>query len=159
MPYNFSSYGTSTRLPSSLASNVNFGKDLAAAYDSLSVSLATGKTVNSSYENSVLYFKDMRLNERAAGLDSVLDSVGKISTTLSAVDDSISALTELVQQAKASATYAAESVNKPAKMTSEYGFEDEQVLTDISGFKDGDEIIIRTGNMKEMTASVPVEKR
>ena len=31
-------------------------------------------------------------------------------------------LTELVQQAKASATYAAESVNKPAKMTSEYDF-------------------------------------
>lgn len=159
MPYNFSSYGTSTRLPSSLATNVNYGKDLSAAYDSLSVSLATKKTVNSSYDNSVLYFKDMRLNERAAGLDSVLDSVGKISTTLSAVDDSISALTELVQQAKASATYAAESVNKPAKMTSEYGFEDEQVLTDISGFKDGDEIIIRTGNMKEMTASVPVEKK
>ena len=158
MPYNFS-YGSTTRLPSSLATGVGFGKDLRALYDNLSVSLATGKTVNSSYENSTLYFKDMRLSERAAGLDSVLDSIGGISTALEAVDNSLTTLTGLLRQAKAAAGYAAESVNVPAKLTSEYGFKEEQVLTDNAGFRDGDEILLRLGNMKEMTASVPVGKK
>ncbi|MGN0904476.1 MAG: hypothetical protein ACI4PW_04895 [Alphaproteobacteria bacterium] len=158
MPYNFS-YGTRTSLPGNLSTAINYNKGLQALYDNTSLALSTGKYINSSHDNSTLYFKDMRLTERASGLTSVLDSVSTITTTLSSVDEAVTSLTDLVKQAKASATYAAESINKTAKMVSEYTFKDDQILTDTGSLKDGDTILFRTGDARQMEASVPVEKK
>lgn len=157
MPYNFA-YNSKTSLSPGLSSAISYNKGLQKLYDNTSIGLSTGKSVNSSYDNSTLYFKDMRLTERAAGLNSVLDSVGMIVTTLTSSDQSIKSLTELVQLAKSVASYAADSVNKSAEIQSEFGFEDKQVITDISGINDEDLIVFRTGDAHKMEGSVPVEK-
>ena len=60
MPYNLSIPTTS-----SILTSLSQSKALTSMHDKNSVALTTGKIVNTSYDNSTLYFKDMRLTERA----------------------------------------------------------------------------------------------
>ena len=71
--------------------------------------LATGKKVNSALDNPTNYFTSQSLNNRAGDLSALLDSIGQAQQTLSAADQGITSLTDLVQSAKSIANQALQS--------------------------------------------------
>jgi flagellin len=71
--------------------------------------LATGKKVNSALDNPSSFFTSQSLTNRANDLSSLLDSIGQAQQTLSAADQGITSLTNLVQSAKSIANQALQS--------------------------------------------------
>lgn len=68
--------------------------------------LATGKKVNSALDNPANFFTSQSLNNRAGDLNSLLDQIGQSQKTLEAADKGITALTKLLQSAKATVQQA-----------------------------------------------------
>ena len=71
--------------------------------------LATGKKVNSALDNPTNFFTSQSLNNRAADLNSLLDSIGQAQQTLSAANQGLTSLTKLIQSAKSIAQQARQS--------------------------------------------------
>lgn len=68
--------------------------------------LSTGLKVNSALDNPTNFFTASSLNSRASDLSRLLDSVGNATQTLQAADNGISAITDLVEAAQATARQA-----------------------------------------------------
>jgi flagellin len=68
--------------------------------------LATGLKVNSALDNPGNFFTASALNSRASDLSSLLDDMGQSVNTIKAADDGITAITKLVESAKAKANQA-----------------------------------------------------
>jgi flagellin len=68
--------------------------------------LATGLKVNSALDNPGNFFTASALNARASDLSSLLDDMGQSVNTIKAADDGITAITKLVESAKAKANQA-----------------------------------------------------
>jgi flagellin len=68
--------------------------------------LATGLKVNSALDNPSNFFTASSLNSRAGDLSRLLDSVSNATQTIEAADNGISAITELVENAQATARQA-----------------------------------------------------
>lgn len=68
--------------------------------------LSTGLKVRSAVDNPTSFFTSQSLNARAGDLNALLDNTGLAVQTLQAADEGLSALTNLVQQARATATQA-----------------------------------------------------
>jgi flagellin-like hook-associated protein FlgL len=68
--------------------------------------LATGKKVNTALDNPINFFTAAALQNKAADLNSLLDSIGQAQQTMKATDTGITSLTKLVQSAKSIATQA-----------------------------------------------------
>ena len=71
--------------------------------------LATGLRVNSALDDPSAFFTAAGLNNRAGDLNRLLDSVGLAIQTLEAADSGISAITDLVESAQATARQALQS--------------------------------------------------
>jgi hypothetical protein len=71
--------------------------------------LATGKKVNTALDNPSNFFTSQTLSARAGDLNALLDSIGQATKTLEAADTGITALTKLVQSAKATTQQARQS--------------------------------------------------
>ena len=71
--------------------------------------LATGLRVNSALDDPSAFFTAAGLNNRAGDLNRLLDSVGLAVQTLEAADQGISAITDLVEAAQATARQALQS--------------------------------------------------
>jgi len=84
--------------------------------------LATGKKVNSALDNPNSFFTASSLNDRAQDLSTLLDDQGQAIQTLKAADEGITAITKLVEAAKAKANQALQSssVTDRSKFASEY---------------------------------------
>lgn len=93
--------------------------------------LATGKKVNSALDNANSFFTASALNDRANDLSTLLDDQGQAIQTLKAADEGITAITKLVESAKAKANQALQSSSSTdrAKFASEYN----TLLTQIEG--------------------------
>lgn len=68
--------------------------------------LATGKKVNSALDNPNSFFTSENLNNRAQDLNNLLDDMGQAIQTLKAADQGLTAITGLVEAAKAKANQA-----------------------------------------------------
>ena len=68
--------------------------------------LATGLRVNSALDDPTAFFTASSLNSRASDLNRLLDSVGLAVQTLEAADNAITAITDLVETAEATARQA-----------------------------------------------------
>ena len=68
--------------------------------------LSTGLKVRSAVDNPTSFFTSQSLNARAGDLNALLDNTGLAVQTLQAADEGLSSLTNLVQQARATATQA-----------------------------------------------------
>lgn len=68
--------------------------------------LATGLKVNSALDDPTAFFTASSLNSRANDLNRLLDSVGNALQTIRTADQGISAITDLVESAQASARQA-----------------------------------------------------
>src|SRR5689334_23106737 len=78
--------------------------------------LATGKKVNSAFDNPVSYFASQTLSNRATDLSSLLDQIGQATQTLNAANTGLTSLTGLLQQALSIAKQA-QSATEPTLAT------------------------------------------
>jgi len=78
--------------------------------------LATGKKVNSAFDNPVSYFASQTLSNRASDLSSLLDQIGQATQTLNAANTGLTSLTGLLQQALSIAKQA-QSATEPTLAT------------------------------------------
>src|SRR6266700_2998502 len=61
--------------------------------------LATGKKVNTAFDNPSSFFTSQSLNNRASSLSQLLDQIGQATQTLGAANQGLTSLTSLLQQA------------------------------------------------------------
>lgn len=154
MPYNLS-----IPTSSSILTSLSQSKALTTMYDKNSLALTTGKIVNSSYDNSTLYFKDMRLTERADGLQSVLDGLSNIVSTLDSTSKSLDSITDLLSQAKAAANSALDGQAYLSTLTGKnYTTKLEEKLSNLPNINVSDEILLRTGDADKMESDILMDK-
>lgn len=79
--------------------------------------LATGKRVNSALDDPIRFFAANKLTTRAGALNSLLDAVTNAYKTLESANNSIEALTGLVESAQSVANQALASVGTTATYT------------------------------------------
>jgi hypothetical protein len=75
--------------------------------------LATGKKVNSAFDNPSSYFASQSLSNRASDLSTLLDQIGQAQQTLNAANQGLTSLTSLLQSALSTAKQA-QSAAEPA---------------------------------------------
>ena len=68
--------------------------------------LATGKKVNTAFDNPTSYFTSQSLTNRANDLSALLDQIGQAQQTLNAANDGLTGLTSLLEQALSTAQKA-----------------------------------------------------
>jgi flagellin len=73
--------------------------------------LATGKKVNTAFDNPTSYFTSQSLNNRAGDLSALLDQIGQAQQTLNAANNGLTGLTSLLEQALSTAQQAQASTN------------------------------------------------
>jgi len=71
--------------------------------------LATGKKVNSAFDNPTAFFTSQSLTNRASDLSNLLDQIGQATQTLNAANQGLTSLTSLIQQALSTAKQAQSS--------------------------------------------------
>jgi flagellin len=79
--------------------------------------LATGKKVNTAFDNPASYFTSQSLTNRASDLSSLLDQIGQAQQTLDAANNGLTGLTSLLQQALSTAQQAQQASNDTAGAT------------------------------------------
>jgi flagellin len=68
--------------------------------------LATGKKVNTAFDNPTSYFTSQALTNRANDLSALLDQIGQAQQTLSEANNGLTSLTSLLEQALSTAQQA-----------------------------------------------------
>src|ERR1700730_2768396 len=67
--------------------------------------LATGKKVNTAFDNPTSFFASQSLSNRASDLSTLLDQIGQAQQTLNAANQGLTSLTSLLQSALSGASY------------------------------------------------------
>jgi len=101
-------------LSSAVRNNLLSLQDTAKLLGKTQERLSTGLKVNSALDDPSSFFTAAALNNRASDLNRLLDSVGLAVQTIQAADEGITAITDLVEAAQASARQALQS---PAAVT------------------------------------------
>lgn len=107
--------------------------------------LSTGKKVNSAIDNPMSYYTAQGLTNRASDLEALLDSMGQGIQTLKAANEGIEAITSFVQQAKAVANTARDTVSK-SSLTSSGAFKNSIPEAPTGGPANTSKITINIGN-------------
>src|SRR5580693_6376444 len=68
--------------------------------------LATGKKVNTAFDNPTSFFTSQSLTNRANDLSALLDQIGQAQQTLNAANNGLTGLTSLLEQALSTAEQA-----------------------------------------------------
>jgi flagellin len=76
--------------------------------------LATGKKVNSAFDNPTSYFTSQSLTNRANDLSALLDQIGQGQQTLDSANNGLTGLTSLLEQALSTAQQAQQASNDTA---------------------------------------------
>jgi len=93
-------------LTSGMRSNLLSLQDTVSLLNRTQERLATGKKVNTAIDNPVSFFASQSLNSRASKIDSLKDAMGQAIQTITAADKGITAITSMIEQAKAVAQQA-----------------------------------------------------
>ncbi|MBO0344988.1 flagellin [Roseibium limicola] len=96
-------------LTSAVRDNLLSLKNTAKLQSTTQNRLATGLKVNSALDNPNSFFTAAGLNDRASDLSNLLDNMGQAVQTIRAADDGLTAITKLVESAKALANQALQS--------------------------------------------------
>ena len=83
-------------LTSSMRSNLLSLQNTQSLMDRTQNRLATGYKVNTALDNANSFFTASNLNNRAADLNGLLDTMGQAVQTIKAADQGITAITKLV---------------------------------------------------------------
>jgi flagellin-like hook-associated protein FlgL len=79
--------------------------------------LATGKKINTAFDNPTSYFTSQSLDNRANDLSALLDQIGQASQTLNAANNGLTGLTSLLEQALSTAQQAQAAANDTSGAT------------------------------------------
>ena len=109
--------GSEITLSSAVRSNLLSLQNTADLLASTQEKLATGKKVNSALDDPTAFFTASSLNSRANDLNRLQDFVGNAVQTLKAADEGISAITNLVEAAEATARQAVQTSATTANVT------------------------------------------
>lgn len=104
-------------LSSGIRQNLLSLQDTAANLTTTQNHLATGKKVNTAFDNPTSYFTSQSLNNRANDLSALLDQIGQAQQTLNAANDGLTGLTSLLEQALSTAQQAQQASNDTAGAT------------------------------------------
>lgn len=88
-------------LTSGMRSNLLSLQDTVKLLNRTQTRLATGKKVNTAIDNPVNFFSSQALTSRASKIDSLKDAMGQAVQTITAADKGITAITSMIEQAKA----------------------------------------------------------
>lgn len=97
-------------LTAALRNNLLSLQNTQRSIDSTQLRLATGRKINSALDGPQAYFAAQGLNNRAADLNRLLDSIGQSIQTIKAADNGVTALTDLVNQADSIAQSARDAL-------------------------------------------------
>ena len=92
-------------------------QDTAANLTTTQEHLATGKKINTAFDNPTSYFQSQSLNNRASDLSALLDQIGQGAQTLEAANNGLTGLTSLLQQALSTVQQAQQASNDTAGST------------------------------------------
>jgi len=106
--------------------------------------LSTGLKVNSALDDPASFFTASALNNRAGDLNRLLDSVGLAVQTLEAADAGISAITNLVESAQASARQALQDGSTTARLEGTAALTGATTFASLS-VDDGDVVAVTVG--------------
>jgi flagellin-like hook-associated protein FlgL len=107
---------TSNAIPltSGIRSNLLLLQKTTAQLETTQLRLATGNRVNSALDGPAQFFAAKGLTQRAADLSSLKDNIGQAISTISAADSGVSAIENLVEQARGLTTQALGSLGNDA---------------------------------------------
>ena len=97
-------------LTSPMRSNLLALQNISKVQSATQERLSTGLKVSNAIDNPASYYTAQSLSNRANDLNSLLDSMGQGIQTIKATSDALEAGTKLLQQAKASANSAMDSI-------------------------------------------------
>jgi flagellin len=89
--------------------------------DDVQSRLATGKRVNSAFDDPSAFFISSSLNARAASLNQLVDTVSGVKKAVDAANNGIQAITSLLNTAQGLATSALQSANTLVKVNGTNG--------------------------------------
>jgi len=141
-------------ISSAVRSNLNALQATSQLMSSVQERLSTGKKVNSALDNPNSFFTAKGLENRASDLSTLLDDQGQSIQTLKAADKGISAISDLVDAAKAKANQALQSSSQ--KERAQFSKEYNELLTQVedlakdSGYS-GKNLLGGTGNDLKVT--------
>jgi flagellin-like hook-associated protein FlgL len=141
-------------ISSAVRSNLNALQSTSQLMSSVQEKLATGKKVNSALDNPNSFFTAKGLENRASDLSTLLDDMGQSVQTLKAADEGISAISDLVDAAKAKANQALQTSSQSERK--DFAAEYNELLTQIedlakdAGYK-GKNLLGGTGNDLSVT--------
>jgi flagellin len=92
-------------------------QNTAASLTTTQEQLATGKKVNTAFDNPTSYFQSQSLDNRASDLSALLDQIGQGAQTLEAANNGLTGITSLLQQALSTAQQAQQAQNDTAGST------------------------------------------
>ncbi len=99
-------------LTASMRSNLLSLQTISKQVDSTQNKLSTGKKVNSAIDNPSSYYTARSLTNRASDLDGLLDSMGQAVSTIKAATEALESAADFLEQAKAAATQALETMSE-----------------------------------------------
>src|ERR1700722_13574397 len=100
---------SSVTLSASAYANLQALQGLAAQLGSTQTALATGKSVNSASDNATAFFQSQGFLQSANDLGNLKDNLSTSLTTVSSVNQSISDITNVVNQLQSLTTSALQS--------------------------------------------------
>jgi flagellin len=86
-------------LTAGVRSNLLSLQTLSSELNTAQEQLATGKSVNSAFDNPAAYFTSQSLTNRANELSTLLDNIGQAQQTLQAANQGLTSITSLLQSA------------------------------------------------------------
>src|SRR3978361_791739 len=89
--------------------------------DDVQTRLATGKRVNSAFDDPYAFFVSSSLSARAASLNQLVDNVSGVKKAVDAANNGIQAITSLLNTAQGLATSALQSANTLVKVNGTNG--------------------------------------
>ena len=116
-------------ISSAVRTNLNSLQATSNLMSSVQERLSTGKKVNSALDNPNSFFTAKGLENRASDLSTLLDDMGQSVQTLKAADKGISAISDLVDAAKAKANQALQTSSQAERQ--QYSSEYNELLTQI----------------------------
>jgi flagellin len=96
-------------LTAGVRSNLLSLQTLSSELNTAQEQLATGKSVNSAFDNPAAYFTSQSLTNRASELSTLLDNIGQAQQTLQAANQGLTSITSLLQSAISVAKQAQQS--------------------------------------------------
>ena len=116
--------------------------------------LATGLKVSSALDDPTAFFTASSLNQRGSDLSRLQDFVGNAVQTLKAADEGITALTNLVETAEATARQALQSAGNTAVVTGDVDLSGIADLGEEANLDDTDAFTIQVGTASAVTITI-----